>query len=85
MLAGVRPAEAGVTEGLLSRIGEVRLDVAVGRHAGGYLSRFGKSHGVEVADALIAAAAVRNGLPLWTGNRRHFPMPDLTFHSPENG
>lgn len=30
------------------------------------------------ADCLIAAAALTLGVPLATGNPRHFPMPELT-------
>ena len=55
------------------------LDGKVGRQAGDYLARYAKSHGVEIADALIAAAAATSGLRLWTLNRRHYPMQDLRF------
>ena len=51
-------------------------------HAIPYLARYARSHGVEIADALIAAAAVTAGLRLWTLNRRHYPMPDVAFYSP---
>jgi len=35
------------------------------------------SHGVEIADALIAAAAHVHGLTLCSRNLRHYPMRDL--------
>jgi predicted nucleic acid-binding protein len=57
----------------------VILDGRAGRQAGAYLARFRKSHGVEIADALIAAAATTAGLRLWTLNRKHFPMRDVRF------
>ena len=44
-----------------------------------YLARYAKSHSVEIADALIAAAAATSGLRLWTLNRKHYPMQDLRF------
>jgi len=52
----------------------------VGRRAGAYLARYAKSHGVEIADALVAAAAVTSGLRLWTLDRKHYPMSDVSFY-----
>jgi hypothetical protein len=79
VLAGVRPKEAAATEAFFDARGEVVLDAATGRRAGTYLARFGRSHGVAIADALIAAAASTAGLRLWTRNRRHYPMEDVLF------
>ena len=45
-----------------------------------YLARYSRSHGVRIADALVAAAASVAGLRLWTLNRRHYPMSDLAFY-----
>jgi hypothetical protein len=55
----------------------VELDERVGRKAGSYRLRFGSSHGVEIADALIAAAAHVHDLTLCTRNLRHYPMRDI--------
>jgi predicted nucleic acid-binding protein len=38
------------------------------------MEQFSLSHGLEIADALIAAAALEQGLPLYTKNLRHFQM-----------
>ena len=46
------------------------------------LATFTRSHGLDIADALIAAAASTSGLRLWTLNRRHYPMRDLHFWEP---
>jgi len=54
----------------------------MGRQAGAYLARYARSHGVEIADALIAAAATTAGLHLWTLNRKHYPMEDVRFFEP---
>jgi predicted nucleic acid-binding protein len=55
------------------------LDLEVGIQAGNYLQRFHRSHGLQVADALIAATAAVYGMRLWTRNRKHFPMTDISF------
>jgi hypothetical protein len=47
-----------------------------------YIARYSRSHGVEIADALVAAAAATTGLRLWTLNRKHYPMPDVRFYEP---
>lgn len=80
--AGIRPGEEALTDAFFRARGEVVLDGIAGRHAGSYLARYRGSHGLELADALIAAAAVTSELRLWTLNRRHYPMPDLVFYEP---
>lgn len=80
--AGLRPGEEPVTSAFFEARGEVVLDGRTGRRAGAYLARYARSHGVEIADALVAAAATTSGLRLWTLNRRHYPMPDLRFYNP---
>ncbi|MCH7474424.1 MAG: PIN domain-containing protein [Gemmatimonadetes bacterium] len=80
--AGVRPGEEEVTRAFFEARGEVVLDAATGRRAGLYLARYAQSHGVEIADALIAAAATTSELRLWTLNRKHYPMDDIQFFEP---
>ena len=80
VFAGVRPGEEAVTEGFFVARGETALDAVTGRRAGTYLARYARSHGVGIADALVAATASTTGLTLWTLNRRHYPMDDLRFH-----
>ena len=79
IFAGVRRGEEAVTRAFFEARGEVVLDGKIGRQAGDYLARYAKSHRVEIADALIAAAAATSGLRLWTLNRKHYPMQDLRF------
>lgn len=79
VFAGIRSSEEYRTEAFLARRGLIALDQEIGRRAGRYLARYAASHGLEMADALIAAAASVSGLSLWTLNRRHYPMTDLRF------
>ena len=81
IFAGVRPGEEPVTQAFFQARGEAVLDGPTGRRAGAYLARYGKSHGVEIADALVAAAAAVSGLRLWTLNQKHYPMSDVVFYT----
>jgi predicted nucleic acid-binding protein len=78
--AGIRAGEEPLTQAFFEARGEVVLDAEIGRRAGAYLARYRRSHGVELADALVAAAAASAGLRLWTLNRKHYPMPDVAFY-----
>jgi predicted nucleic acid-binding protein len=80
--AGVRPGEEAPTQAFFDARGEILLDSQVGRVAGSYLARYARSHGVELGDALIAAAASTSGVHLWTRNRKHYPMQDVQFYEP---
>ena len=82
IFAGVRKSEQTQVENLFLVLEPLALSVETGRRGGRYVQAYSRSHGVEVADALIAAAASVNELPLWTLNRRHFPMRDVRFFSP---
>ena len=75
--ARVRHREEFVIGDLAQVLHCVELDERVGRKAGTYRRQYGQSHGVEVADALIAAAAHVHGLTLCSRNLRHYPMRDL--------
>jgi len=56
----------------LFRVIPVTVDIA---RAGGLLKRdFGKSHGVGLADAIIAATAQVENAELSTLNVKHYPM-----------
>jgi hypothetical protein len=77
--AGARPREHEALEKLFRALHCVPIDNATGQLAGGYLRQFRSSHNVELGDALIAAAAALNGADLWTRNRKHYPMKELTF------
>lgn len=75
--ANLRPREEIVVGELMEVLHCVEIDQKVGRKAGLYRAAFGRSHGVEIADALIAAAAHIYGLTLCSRNLKHYPMRDL--------
>lgn len=77
--AGARPNEYAALNSLFHALTCTPINEDVGRQAGMYLYRYRRSHGVEIADALIAACAVANRAELWTRNRKHYPMDDVAF------
>ncbi len=83
IFAGARRGEERQLENLFLVLEMLTVSGPVGRTVGRYLHAYSKSHGVELGDALIAAAAHVNGIRLWTLNRRHYPMRDIGFFSPD--
>jgi predicted nucleic acid-binding protein len=77
---GARQTERKILDALFAAIQCVPIDLEIGRQAGEYLRQFSKSHSVELGDALIAVAAAVHDLELWTRNRRHYPMKDISFY-----
>jgi len=77
---GARPMENSTLDALFAAIHCVPIDSKIGVRAGDYLRRYWKSHHVELGDALIAATASIHKLKLWTRNRRHYPMKDISFY-----
>src|SRR5436305_6128382 len=67
--AGARPNEHDALSNLFRALTCIPIDEEAGRQAGAYLQQYRRSHGVEMADALIAASAVANRAQLWTRNR----------------
>lgn len=80
MWHGVRPHEYSILNQLFAAMMCIPIDAEVGRRAGDYLRRHARSHHVELGDALIAATASIHRLALWTRNRKHYPMKDLSFY-----
>ena len=76
---GMRPREEEPTRQLLRRMTCLPVDQPIGRLGGQYLQRYHRSHGITLPDALIAATAVLHRSSLWTLNRRHYPMPELSL------
>jgi predicted nucleic acid-binding protein len=77
--AGARPKEHVRLTVLFESLECADLDGISGRKAGDYLREFGKSHGMDIADSLIAATAWSYGAAVWTRNHKHYPMKDIAF------
>jgi len=78
--AGALPREHEATGKLFRTLLCVPIDYETSRQAGDYLRQYDKSHGLQIGDSLIAAAAVLNRAQLWTRNRKHYPMKELSFY-----
>ena len=78
--AGVRPREHEALTNFFRTLLCAPIDYETGRQAGDYLRQYRKSHGLQISDALIAAAAVLSHAELWTRNHKHYPMKELTFY-----
>lgn len=75
LFAGVRDgAERTALESFIRAFQVVPVDAAIAERGGLFRRDFGKSHGVGLADALIAASAEAHGATLVTLNAKHFPM-----------
>jgi predicted nucleic acid-binding protein len=79
--AGALPNESQIISRFFAPLTCVAIDQGIGQLAGEYLRQYSKSHNLKIADALIAASAVQSQAALWTRNRKHYPMPDLSFYA----
>ncbi len=74
---GIREGEQDAVTAAFTAMTCVPIDGGIGRRAGEYMWRFYASHHLDLGDALIAATASVYGVPLWTRNKRHYPMKDI--------
>ena len=72
--AGIRPSEEKIIKKFLNSFNIIPIDVQIGELAGRFINQYRKSHSVEIADAIIAAASIVNNFKLWTLNKKHYPM-----------
>jgi predicted nucleic acid-binding protein len=87
MISAVTVAEvfAGLREGeerrevehFLALLEIIPVDTEIARKGGLYRRDYGRSHGVGLADALIAATASIHQARVVTLNARHFPMLEV--------
>ncbi|VEN72776.1 putative nucleic acid-binding protein, contains PIN domain [Candidatus Desulfarcum epimagneticum] len=73
--AGVKgDAEQAALEDFISLFRVAPITAGIARAGGLYKRDYGKSHGVGLADALLAATAEEEGAELKTLNTKHYPM-----------
>ena len=75
LYAGVKgDAEQATIEKFVSLFRVIPLDVEIAKAGGLYKRDYGKSHGVGLADAILAATAELENAGLKTLNIKHYPM-----------
>lgn len=80
--AGAEKGEQSQLEAFLGAFRSQPVDEEIARQAGEFMKTYGKSHGLTMPDALIAATACVISATLVTRNTRHFPMKDLEVQMP---
>jgi len=80
--AGMRPHEETRTRAFLDSLLCYPITKEVAQEAG-LLRRTWAQQGTTLGltDTMIAAVALLNGLPLITGNAKHYPMPELRLQT----
>ena len=75
LYAGVKgDAEQTAIKNFLSLFRVIPVNEAIAKAGGLYKRDYGKSHGVGLADAILAATAEAENAELKTLNVRHYPM-----------
>lgn len=84
VFAGMLDKERAATDALVDSLYYVPSEPEVVRTAG-LLRRDWRRKGaaLTLADAFLAALALRHGLVFLTDNVKHFPMPDLVVWTPD--
>jgi predicted nucleic acid-binding protein len=76
--AGAFKNEHPQIETFFSLCQPLTLDGEVARMTGHYANRYRKAfQGISLEDYFLAATARQQRCPLWTGNRKHYPMDDI--------
>ena len=75
--AGAFKREHKDIEAFFGMCQHVAADSDTGRIAGLYANQYRKAlQGTSLEECLLAATAKAHGCPLWTGNRKHYPMTE---------
>ncbi len=75
LYAGVKgDAEQAIIDKFVSLFRVIPLDVKIAEAGGLYKRDYGKSHGVGLANAILAATAEMENAELKTLNIKHYPM-----------
>jgi predicted nucleic acid-binding protein len=68
------PAEQAALDNFISLFRIVPVSAGIAKAGGLYKRDYGKSHGVGLADAILAATAKAENAQLKTLNTKHYPM-----------
>ena len=82
LLSGMRAEEADKLERFRSGFEKIEVTNKIARSAGIYMSKYRISHGINMADAIIAASAKHTDSKLYTLNTKHYPMNDIEVEKP---
>lgn len=64
--------------GLFDLCQRIETDIDTGRVAGIYANRYSEAfQAISLEVYFLAATAYTHRCPLWTGNRKHYPMNDI--------
>jgi len=84
VLQGMRKREEEQTLKFLNSVQVLHLSKEISKHFKGLISNYSISHRLRIADALIAATAIANGLTLFTYDRGDFRfIPEITLFNPK--
>ena len=79
--AGMQPHESFITDQFLASLDWYAAKPATARRAGRLRFDYARQGiTLSLTDTLIAAISLEHDLILITGNRKHFPMPDLSIY-----
>ena len=74
LYAGVRDTERRQLDDFIALFNVLPISQEIAKTGGLYKQQFFKSHGIGLADAIIAATSVIHELELKTLNAKHYPM-----------
>lgn len=78
--AGAFQREYKDVEALFDLCHRVDMDSDTGRQTGIYANQYAKAYqGIALEDYVLAATARAHRCPLWTHNRKHYPMDDIVL------
>lgn len=78
--AGAFKREYKDIEALFDLCQRIDMDIDTGRTAGKYANQYAKAfQGISLEDYVLAATAHTHRCPLWTHNRKHYPMDDIAL------
>ncbi|MBD3617413.1 MAG: type II toxin-antitoxin system VapC family toxin [Gracilimonas sp.] len=63
-----------LNEFLETSVEQIPVSVEIAKEAGLLRKQYGKSHGIRLPDAFIAATAIKRNLPVASLNKKHFSI-----------